>query len=238
MRDVQASVRAVEQISHNVYSATLNVGDADFIAGQYLMIILPSGEHVPYSIGSGPSNLPELTLYILVSEETSLAAKVMAYLSENAVVNIKMAGGDCHIENGALDLNADNLLMIAGGTGFSQIKSFYDDLIARNYSGKVSLYWGIRTEKDVFMKEWLEETQKKALFDFHVVVNECSDEWAGRKGWLYEAILQDHPDLSNSAAYICGSVAMVYGTLDELEKAGLDEKRCYSDVFAYAPRNK
>ncbi|TDO97986.1 NAD(P)H-flavin reductase [Marinomonas balearica] len=238
MRDVQASVRAVEQVNHNVYSATLNVGDADFIAGQYLMIILPSGEHVPYSIGSAPNELPELTLYILVSDDQSLAKKVVTYLTENSTVDIKMAGGDCHIENGALDLEADNLLMIAGGTGFSQIKSFYDDLVARNYSGKVSLYWGLRTEQDVFMQDWIKQTQERPLFDFHVVVNDDSNEWNGRKGWLYEAVLEDHPDLSNSAAYVCGSVAMVYGTLDELEKAGLEEKRCYSDVFAYAPRNK
>jgi NAD(P)H-flavin reductase len=66
-------------------------------------------------------------------------------------------------------------------------------------------------------------------------VNEESGQWHGRSGWLYEAILNDHPDLSNCVALISGSVNMVYGTLDQLESKGLNKDRCFSDVFAYAP---
>jgi len=29
----------------------------------------------------------------------------------------------------------------------------------------------------------------------------------------------------------------VYGTIDNLKEIGLNEKECFSDVFAYAPRS-
>lgn len=233
MKDILATVSDVHLMNKNVYQVKLMVDNISFIAGQYLMIVLPTGEQVPYSIGSAPHELPDITLYILVADSTSLAAKVIECLKEKKEVSIKMPGGDCHIENGVLDTSVDHILLIAGGTGFSQMKSMYDHLKAQNYTGRVSLYWGLRTPDDVFMEKWI--TQEKTISSLDVVVNEATPDWNGKTGWLYEAILEDHPDLTHSAAFISGSVGMVYGTLDQLELKGLQNKHCYSDVFAYAP---
>ncbi|MCZ2720999.1 NAD(P)H-flavin reductase [Marinomonas sp. 15G1-11] len=238
MKDVTAQVGTIELINHNVYQVTLKVENLDFIAGQYLMIVLPSGEMVPYSIGSAPHELPELTLYILVNDDASLAYKVIDFLMSHTDITIKMPGGDSHIEAPLITPNVDHILLIAGGTGFSQIKSLYDHLKYQNYSGKVSFYWGLRTPEDVFQKEWLKVmSDTDNGFSINVVVNEPNDSWGGRTGWLYQAIQEDFTDLSQSVAFISGSVAMVYGTLDQLQASGLHDAQCTSDVFAYAPRN-
>jgi len=84
--------------------------------------------------------------------------------------------------------------------------------------------------------DWIKDHQSPENFHIHVVVNEKSDDWDGRTGWLYEAILEDHLELADSHAFISGSVGMVYGTLDQLEARGIQEANCHSDVFAYAPR--
>lgn len=236
MKEMTATVNAVELINQNVYQIRLQADDLTFEAGQYLMVVLPTGEQVPYSIGSAPQTLPEVTLYILVSDAESLAHKVVEYIQSNETISIKAPGGDCHLKNGVMASNPEHILLIAGGTGFAQIKSLYSELVEQNYSGKVSFYWGLRTAEDVFAQSWLEEAHKYTPFTLDVVVNEQSDQWHGHTGWLYEAVLADHPDLSQSVAFISGSVGMVYGTLDQLEAKGLSADRCFSDVFAYAPR--
>ena len=235
MKDITATVNAVELMNQNVYRITLKVEDFTFEAGQYLMIMLPTGEQVPYSIGSAPHELPTLTLYVLVSDPSSLANKVVEHIKSSDSITIKAPGGDCHIANGVLETAPDNILLIAGGTGFAQIKSVFSHLVEQNFTGNVSFYWGLRTPMDVFAQDWLEEAHKYTPFSLDVIVNDSNDEWHGRSGWLYEAVLADHPDLSKSAAFISGSVGMVYGTLDQLEAKGLSKERCFSDVFAYAP---
>ncbi|WP_417561033.1 NAD(P)H-flavin reductase [Marinomonas sp.] len=235
MKEITATVNAVESINPNVYQITLKVDDLTFEAGQYLIVALPTGEQVPYSIGSAPHELPYLTLYVLVSDSASLASKVVEHIKSNNSITIKAPGGDCHIANGALDSTPENILLIAGGTGFAQIKSLYSHLVEQNFTGNVSFYWGLRTPEDVFAQEWLEEAHKYTPFTLDVIVNEKGDKWHGRSGWLYEAVLADHPDLSKSIAFISGSVGMVYGTLDQLELKGLSKENCFSDVFAYAP---
>lgn len=236
MNEVTAKVKAVELINKDVYQVSLELDNFTFIAGQYVMIQLPTGEQVPYSIGSAPHELPELTLYILVSDAESLANKVVQHLSQSSEVTLKAPGGDCHLETGKLPLTTEHILLVAGGTGFAQVKSLFSDLVARGFKGQVSFYWGVRTAQDTFAQAWLEEAKNMANFTVNVVVNEASEQWQGRTGWLYEAILADHADLSDAYAFISGSVGMVYGTLEQLESQGLQESKCFSDVFAYAPR--
>ena len=231
MNEVIAKVNKVELINQNVYQVSLDVPVDSFIAGQYLMIHLPSGESVPYSIGSAAHELPSLQLYILVADEASLAFKVVSYLKDNESVNLKIPGGDCHIDNGALKDSVDQVLLVAGGTGFAQMKSMYDALTEQKYQGKVSLYWGVRTPEDSFLVDWIESQDNISL-----VANDAEADWQGTTGWLYEKIVADNPDLSRSVAYVSGSPGMVYGTLDKLEEAGLAHDASFSDVFAYAPR--
>ncbi|TPE48086.1 NAD(P)H-flavin reductase [Maribrevibacterium harenarium] len=233
MEQVQAKVNGVHLLNNNVYQVDLSVADVNFIAGQYLMICLPTGEKVPYSIGSAPHQLPHITLYILVTDETSLAATVIRTLNHNEEVTLMIPGGDANIANGALDKQPEQVLLLAGGTGFAQMKSIFEHLDHSGYAGKVCLYWGLRSQEDVFLQDWLATEHR---FDLQVVLNEGAEGWSGRTGWLYEAVLADHPDLSRSVAFISGSVGMVYGTLDHLEAAGLATENAYSDVFAYAPR--
>ena len=236
MEDITAKVNTVELINKDVYQITLQVNDLSFIAGQYLMVVLPTGEQVPYSIGSAPHELPHVTLYILVSDAESLAHKVVEHIRSNESITIKAPGGDCHLQNGVLNSSPEHILLLAGGTGFAQIKSLYSALVEQKFAGKVSFYWGVRSADDVFAQNWLRNAQESTPFSLDIIVNNENDEWQGRTGWLYEAVLTDHPNLSTSVAFISGSVGMVYGTLDQLELKGLDQSRCFSDVFSYAPR--
>lgn len=235
MKDISATVIQIESLNSTVFKVDLEVQDTQFMAGQYLMIALPSGEKVPYSIGSSPHELPSLTLYISAPNKTSLAFKVIEYLQQNHSVTLSIPGGDAHINKAQLS-ESSPLLLIAGGTGFAQMKSIYDDLLYRQHSGSVHFYWGLRSLDDVFAMDWINHHNAPENFHIQVVVNEGGSGWHGRTGWLYDAIIEDHLDLSTCQTFISGSAPMVYGTLEQLEAHGIKEDNCHSDVFAYAPR--
>ena len=229
-----AKVNKVELINHNVYEVNLEAEVDGFIAGQYLLIQLPTGEAVPYSIGSAPHELPQLTLYILVADVDSLAGKVISHL-QNHVQNesqatLKIPGGDCHIESADINDTVEKVLLIAGGTGFAQMKSMYDSLVLQKPNAQVVLYWGLRTPQDIFLQEWVD-----ANSNINLVISDADTSWQGATGWLYEKVIADNT-FRNTLVYVSGSPAMVYGTLDKLETAGLPREASYSDVFAYAPR--
>lgn len=230
MNDVIAQVNKVKLVNHNVYQINLEVGAENFIAGQYLLIQLPTGESVPYSIGSAPQELPSITLYILVEEEDSLAGRVVAHLKSEAQVSLKMPSGDCHVKSTKINEQVDKVLLIAGGTGFAQMKSMYDSLTLKKPQVDIALYWGVRTSEDTFLHEWI-----KSRDNVTVVVSEADSAWQGVTGWLYEKVIADN-NFRNTRVFVSGSPAMVYGTLDKLEEAGLPREASYSDVFAYAPR--
>ena len=65
------------------------------------------------------------------------------------------------------------------------------------------------------------------------VLSETSegDAWAGRRGLVHQALLQDHPDLTGFEVYACGSTRMVESAVPDFVAHGLPEQFCYSDAF-------
>jgi CDP-4-dehydro-6-deoxyglucose reductase len=58
------------------------------------------------------------------------------------------------------------------------------------------------------------------------------DAWAGRTGFVHQAVLQDHPDLSGFQVYACGAPIVVDSArADYVSKAGLPEEAFFADSF-------
>ena len=55
--------------------------------------------------------------------------------------------------------------------------------------------------------------------------------WSGRRGFVHEALLADHPDLSGWEVYACGSMRMVHAAVPDFLSHGLAEEHCFSDAF-------
>ena len=58
------------------------------------------------------------------------------------------------------------------------------------------------------------------------------DAWTGRTGFVHQAVLQDHPDLSGFQVYACGAPIVVDSArADYVGKAGLPEDEFFADSF-------
>jgi CDP-4-dehydro-6-deoxyglucose reductase len=58
------------------------------------------------------------------------------------------------------------------------------------------------------------------------------DAWTGRTGFVHQAVLQDHPKLSEFQVYACGAPIVVDSArADYVGKAGLPEEAFFADSF-------
>jgi CDP-4-dehydro-6-deoxyglucose reductase len=57
--------------------------------------------------------------------------------------------------------------------------------------------------------------------------------WAGRRGWVHEAVLEDHPDLSGVAVYAAGPPPMIAAIQEAFPAHGLAPDRLYFDSFEF-----
>ena len=240
-------VQSVELLADDVYRGILLApsGKApDFWAGQYLMLHIGDNaneEQLPYSIASAPGALTgkeprEIELHIAANSDK--ANEVVNFLQQAVVARVTIPAGDCYINQHFLDQRKEQpLLMVAAGSGFSQIKALIEATLSLDPDREIHLYWSNRAAVGFYLPELPQSWQNDfSNFHYHPIIQQHADDWNGRAGWIYEVIHEDFDDLSNVDMFACGSPNMVFGTLDQLEPLGLKESNMHSDVFAYANR--
>ena len=203
-------------------------------AGQYLEIILPNKQPCAFSIASAPLNHQEaLELHIQKLPDRSNSTLLFDQL-HNGCVDVRMPSGNCFLPE---PLPETPLVFVAAGTGFAQMKSMVEHCLNLKYSGEIYLYWGARTPTDFYLPYLPVEWSARGVH-FHPVISDAvaDDDWCGRHGLLYDAILADKDQLLTGHIYLSGSPQMVYTTVDVIEKAGFNRQSMHSDVFDYAPR--
>ena len=127
------------------------------------------------------------------------------------------------------------IVFVASGTGFAPIKAVIEHMFHKGISRPMTLYWGGRRPKDLYMNElataWAAE---HAGFKYVPVISEAQaeDNWSGRTGFVHRAAMQDFPDLSGYQVYACGVPIMVDSAKrDFLASCGLPEEEFYADTF-------
>ncbi|MCW8884697.1 MAG: NAD(P)H-flavin reductase [Motiliproteus sp.] len=233
-------VLGVKLLAASVYEVRLRVPqlgqEVGFHAGQYLELVMEDGRGVPYSIASAP-NQQELELHIFNQGEGTLSDQVLDLFRSQSSVQIRMAMGECILFPDHLD-DDDELLFIAAGTCFGQMKSMIEHALDEGIKNPIHLYWGVREQEQFYLRcladSWAKDHPQ---VHFVPVVSDQLEEWQGRTGLVHEAVIQDFEGLERIKAYICGSPPMVYAVEDAFLDHGLKKGSIFSDVFAYAPRS-
>jgi CDP-4-dehydro-6-deoxyglucose reductase len=76
----------------------------------------------------------------------------------------------------------------------------------------MTLYWGGRRPQDLYMHAKAEEWARTIPgFTYVPVVSNAlpEDAWTGRTGFVHQAVMADHPDLSNHEVYACGAPVVI-----------------------------
>ena len=243
VKKLLCDIAAVKKLNSDVFQVNLHLPAtaslaAEFYAGQYLDIILPDGKQASFSIGSAPDNGRDLELHIRHVPESEMSCAIVAHLQTEKTVEIELPKGDCYLNASAIKPDT-RLIFAAASTGFAQVKSVVEHLLANQLKNDIHIYWGARVEEDMYFEslpiQW-EKDFENVHFVPVVSEPENSPEWAGRVGLLPTAVLEDYSDFENVEVFASGSPAMVYALLDACETKGFAKTHMHSDVFAYAPR--
>lgn len=235
---VNCLVTLCTPLNGTVYRIILKIGENQalrFKAGQYLQIERSDGTSSPFSIASSPDSE---TLELHIDRHASTETIIQQALTEK-LLKVELPLGDCHLPSPLNFKPSAPIILVAAGTGYSQMQSMLLTILQSESDNPVHLYWGSKQMKGLYMLEKLNDLQKQHKnFHFTPVLSDASPEcqWQDREGLLHQAIIEDFDNLKDAEVFISGSPKMVYSTLDMLINHGLPLQQAHSDTFSYAPR--
>lgn len=195
-----------------------------FLAGQYVNVVHPSGIRIPMSIASAPDHLPRLELHYRPLPGVPEAALMNELLDGARALSIDGPHGDVRFDGP----HADELLLIAGGSGLSQCRAIVDHLRERKQTRRVRLLWSVTRVDQLYC-----DAELRAFapwLDYIAVVDVPNSENAA-VAWLRYAALPQ-----SGRIVVSGGPGFVYAVEDVLRANGVGSAVIESDVFSYAPR--
>jgi CDP-4-dehydro-6-deoxyglucose reductase len=99
------------------------------------------------------------------------------------------------------------------------------------------IYWGAKARVDLYQnalpEQWAAEHDN---ITYVPVLSEpaASDEWAGRTGFVHQAVLADLADLSAYQVYACGAPVMIEAAKRDFMAKGLPEEEFFADAFTFS----
>ena len=232
-RKLPTRVMHKRMLSHDVIQLTLKLpkGDAlPYLPGQYLDILLEEGRRRSFSIANAP-NGETLELHLRITPGGRFAKWVMEEMPEKAILRLEAPLGAFYIREDSLR----PIIIMAGGTGFSPAKAMLEQLLPAQGARSVHLFWGGRTQADLYMdaqvREWL---QRYPQLRYTPVLSEPDRGWPGETGFVHEAVLRAYASLAGQEMYLCGPPVMVQAGKRAFLGAGLDADHLFYDSFDYA----
>ena len=205
-----------------------------FHAGQYIEFLLRDGSRRSYSMGNAPHTLeagaPKVELHIRHMPGGKFTDPVFTTMKEKDILRVEGPYGSFFLRE-----DSDKpMVLLASGTGFAPIKALIEHMQHKGITRPATLYWGGRRPSDLYMKEWVagQLAQMPNLRYVPVVSNATlEDAWTGRTGFVHQAVLQDHPDLSGFQVYACGAPIVVDSAQRDYGAAGLPAEEFFADSF-------
>jgi len=232
MTIMSCKVSSVEAITDTVYRVRLQPESPfSFRAGQYLMVVMDERDKRPFSIASVPSEKNYLELHIGASEMNLYAMAVMDRILKEQTIDVDLPHGDAWLRE-----EGDRpLVLIAGGTGFSYVRSILVTELANNPERDISIYWGGRELKHLYDLGELEALSvEHPNLKVIPVVEQVEDDWQGRTGNVLSAVMQDFDSLSEHDIYIAGRFEMAKVARERFcAERGALEDRMFGDAFAF-----
>ncbi|RXZ43529.1 CDP-6-deoxy-delta-3,4-glucoseen reductase [Crenobacter cavernae] len=205
-----------------------------FRAGQYIDILMKDGKKRSFSIANAPHDDAFLELHIRNQPGGSFSEYVFNQMKEREIMRFKGPMGSFFLR----EESDKPIVFLASGTGFAPIKGIVEHAIHNGIHRPMVMYWGARTKADLYMAELAGSWQTQLPgFSFIPVLSDAlpEDEWAGRTGFVHQAVLDDFDDLSGYQVYACGAPVMVEAAHKSfIAERGLPEEEFFSDAFFLA----
>ena len=224
-------------LSHDVIGLFLRLPiaeDFNFAPGQYIDILLPGGRRRSFSIASPPHDARPLELHVRRVAGGEFTDRLFHEDMRSALLNIEGPLGTFTYRPHTS--HAPRMLLIGGGTGIAPLLSILRHVIENDIERDMQLFWGVRSECDLYAQARLEQLSRRAAsLTYTPVLSEPTTAWRGLTGWVHDAAFAGVQDLGSIDVYAAGPPAMIAAVQREYAARGCDAGRLYFDSFDYAP---
>ncbi len=220
-----AQVQSIENLTHDVRRLDLRLIEPEsinFKPGQFVSFEMPdpqSGRLLTraYSIASQPSRSGVITLlFNLVSGGPG--SGFLFHLKEGEKTQFKGPAGHFYLRD---DPNRE-LLFVASGTGIAPIRSMLLANAERHNPRPATLFWGLRSQKDLYDQEELAELSSRIqTLTVVTTLSRPDPGWSGESGRVLRLIEERITSVKNLSVYLCGNSGMITDATSLLQKKGL-----------------
>lgn len=230
MSIVTCKVSSIEKLNDFLYRIFLQPQQTvSYKAGQYVSVVMEEKDKRHFSIANAPS-ADLIELHIGATPENSYAMQVIEKMQNEKQVDVEIANGDAYLR----EASTRPIILMAGGTGFSYVKSLLERIVELELTNPVYLYWGVKEYSHFYFENeasnWA-KTHKN--IHFHPVIELPEAQWQGHQGYVHQAVLNDFSDLSKFDIYVVGRFEMAKIAREDFIKQNGKIDHIYGDAFAF-----
>jgi CDP-4-dehydro-6-deoxyglucose reductase/ferredoxin-NAD(P)+ reductase (naphthalene dioxygenase ferredoxin-specific) len=228
-RVMRCRVLELEDLTHDIKGVRLAIeagGPFVFSAGQYAQLEFAAGLSRHYSMASTPQEA-ELVFHIRHMPGGRTSAHVATQLKPGDKLKVSGPLGVAYLREN----HAGPALLVAGGSGLAPIQAILRTMLGRGHGAPVTLYFGVRSERDLYHEALLKHlAARHSNFSYHVVLSEQKGAPGRRYGLVHEAI--ELPESAQGVmAYLAGPPVMVEAATSLLASRGLLPRQIHADAF-------
>jgi CDP-4-dehydro-6-deoxyglucose reductase, E3 len=220
----QATVDRVRDLTHDVRELGLRLRepkDIQFKAGQFISFNLtpPGSERLiirPYSIASPPNESDRITL-VFNRVQGGRGSTYLFNLREGDAVAFEGPQGSFYLRE-----RMRNALFVATGTGIAPIRSMLLDRVNNGYAGAATLYWGLRSQRDVYYQQEFEALAVRyPNVSFAIALSRPEAGWQAYAGRVTDLVDARVTSVKNLDVFLCGNNAMIRDVTQIIRAKGL-----------------
>lgn len=232
VRTMPCRVHKMEKVADDVMVLYLKLPASErlqFLAGQYINVMLKEDKPRSFSLGNAPHDDEFLQLHIRNIPGGAFTHHIFTQMKERDILRIKGPLGNFFLR----EESDKPTLFIASGTGFAPVKSIIEHVLHTGIKRPMHFYWGARKLDGLYMLDLARQWEVHGI-RFTPVLSDpaAEDQWQGRTGFVHQAVMADYSDLSGHQVYACGGPVMVKAAYDDLTVLrGLPCEEFFSDSF-------
>lgn len=237
VRKLPARVQKLERAADDAMIVYLKLPANErlmFLPGQYIDILLKDGTRRSFSMANAPHDDEYVQLHVRHVPGGAFTDHVFRTMKEREILRLEGPFGTFFLR----EESAKPIVLVASGTGFAPIKALIEAALRKGVARPMTLYWGARRPKDLYLNALPERwTAEHSGFKYVPVISDAlaEDRWDGRTGFVHRAVMEDLSDLSGHQVYACGVPIMVDSARrDFIQTCRLPENEFFADSFTTA----
>jgi len=227
-RILKTTVVGIEDLTHDIKRIRLALSKPfDYSPGQYANLQFTPQHIRPYSMAV-TANPNEVEFHIRLVPGGRVTSHVANELAVGQSVRLSGPLGTAWLRT----KHQAPVVCIAGGTGLAPILAILRGMAEAGMSNPVHVYFGVRSEADLYGLAWLEELKARlANLTVHVIVASSEAQSRYRTAVVTEAVNADWSSMTGWHAYLAGAPAMVDAASLMLQQKGIEPAHIYADAF-------